>query len=126
MNDCSWMYRVSIERLCRMDDCNMVEGFINYTLSNLRNISGGDSRCPCKRCKNRKISQSRYCYNTYSTKRVHGEMLVLVYTRRTICSLQYYGRNAVWSTTNSSNVHEVIDDNSNRYRSMVMNKIKMN
>jgi hypothetical protein len=32
----------------------------------------------------------------------------------------------VWSTTNSSNVHEVIDDNSNRYRSMVMNKIKMN
>ena len=54
MDDCSWMYRVSIERLCRMDYCNMVEGFINYTLSNLRNISGGDIRCPCKRCKNKK------------------------------------------------------------------------
>jgi hypothetical protein len=32
----------------------------------------------------------------------------------------------VWSTTSSSNVHEVVDDNSNRYRSMVMNKIRMN
>ena len=32
----------------------------------------------------------------------------------------------VWSTTSSSNVHEVVDDNSNRYRSIVMNKIRMN
>ena len=36
-----------------MDYCNEVENFINYVLSNPRNISGGDIRCPCKRCKNK-------------------------------------------------------------------------
>jgi hypothetical protein len=37
-----------------MDYCNEIEGFINYTLSNPRNIGGGDIECPCKRCKNKK------------------------------------------------------------------------
>jgi hypothetical protein len=55
MDDCSWMYRVSPERLRWMDYCNEVEGFINYILSNLRNISGGDIECPYKRCKNKKF-----------------------------------------------------------------------
>jgi len=30
------------------------------------------------------------------------------------------------STSNSNNVHEVVDDNINRYRSMVMNAMRMN
>jgi hypothetical protein len=38
-----------------MDYCNGVEGFINHALSNLRNISGGDIRYSCKRCKNKKF-----------------------------------------------------------------------
>jgi hypothetical protein len=38
-----------------MNYCNGVQGFINYALSNLRNISGGDIRFPCKRCKNKKF-----------------------------------------------------------------------
>jgi hypothetical protein len=38
-----------------MDYCNEVEGFINYVLSNLRNISGGDIECLYKRCKNKKF-----------------------------------------------------------------------
>ena len=54
MDDCSWIYRVSLERLCKIDYCNLVEGFINYKLSNLRNISEGDIRCLCKTCKNKK------------------------------------------------------------------------
>ena len=46
MNDRSWIYRDSPIRLCGMDYCNRVQGFINYTLSNMRNISGGNIRCP--------------------------------------------------------------------------------
>jgi len=126
MDDCSWMYRVSIERLCRMDYCNMVDGFINYTLSNLRNISGGDIRYPCKRCKNKKLLNpdvvtihllQKGFMEKYLCWFTHGEPYVPYNTMVEM---------TVWSTTSSSNVHEVVDDNSNRYRSMVMNKIRMN
>jgi hypothetical protein len=55
MNYRSWMYRVSPEGLCMMDYCNGVESFINYTVSNPKNISGGGIRCPCKMCKNKKF-----------------------------------------------------------------------
>jgi hypothetical protein len=42
------------QRLHMMDYCNDVEGFfINYALSNMRNISEGDIKCPCKRCNNK-------------------------------------------------------------------------
>jgi hypothetical protein len=51
MDDCSWMYQDSPKGLWRMDYCNGVQGFINYALSNLRNISRGSIRCSCKRCK---------------------------------------------------------------------------
>jgi hypothetical protein len=54
MDDCSCMYRDSLEGLHIMDYCNEIEGFINYALSNLRNISGSDIGCPCKKCKNKK------------------------------------------------------------------------
>ena len=60
MNDCSWMYWVSHEGLHMMDRYNEVEGFINYILSNMRNIIGDDIKCSCKRCT--KKSQSR-CWN---------------------------------------------------------------
>ena len=46
------MYRDSPEGLRRIGYCNGVQGFINYTLSNSRNISGDDIRSPCKSCKN--------------------------------------------------------------------------
>jgi len=69
------MYRDSPEELHWMDYCNEIQGFINYALSNPRNISGGGIRCPCKRCKNKNVSWSR-CYNdTSSIERVHGEYL---------------------------------------------------
>jgi hypothetical protein len=38
-----------------MDYCNVVQGFINYALSNLKNISGEGIRCLCKKCKNKKF-----------------------------------------------------------------------
>jgi hypothetical protein len=42
MDDCSWMYRDSPQGLRKMDYHNEVQGFINYALFNLRNISGDD------------------------------------------------------------------------------------
>jgi hypothetical protein len=55
MNDRSWMYRASPKGLHKMNYCNRIESFINYALSNLKNISGDDIRCPCKRYKNKKF-----------------------------------------------------------------------
>jgi hypothetical protein len=54
MDDRSWMYRDSPQGMRMTDYCNMVQGFINYTTSIPRNISGGGIRCSCKRCKNKK------------------------------------------------------------------------
>ena len=86
MDDHSRMYRDLTQGLQRMDYYNGIQSFINYALSNLRNISRGSIRCSCKSCKNKKISRSRCCNNAYTTKRVHGAITVLVCTRRTICS----------------------------------------
>jgi len=55
MDDYSCMYRDSPQGLQKTDYCNGVQGFINYALSNPRNISGGGIRCPCKKCKNKKF-----------------------------------------------------------------------
>ena len=55
MDDHSWMSRNSPKGLCRMDCYNRVQDFINYTLSNPRNISGGRIRYPFKRCKTKKL-----------------------------------------------------------------------
>ena len=46
------MYRVSPKELQLMS--NGIEDFINYVLSNLKNILGDGIRCLCKRCKNKK------------------------------------------------------------------------
>ena len=49
------MYQDSLKELRMMDYCNEVENFINYVLSNPRNISGCGIKCPCKRCKHKKF-----------------------------------------------------------------------
>ena len=116
MDDRSWMYRVSPEGLYMMDYYNGIEGFISCTLSCMRNISGGGIRCPCKRCKNKKVSRSRCCNNAFFTKRFHGEILVLVF-------LWDHG---IGSTSSFSNVHGVVNDNSNPYRNIVIDAMRIN
>jgi len=54
MDGRSWMYRDSPQGLRRMDYCNGVQGFINFTTSIPRNFIGGDIRCPCRKCQNKK------------------------------------------------------------------------
>ena len=54
MDHCSWRYRDSPKGLHMMNYYHGVEGFINYTLSNLRNINESNIRCLGKRCKSKK------------------------------------------------------------------------
>jgi hypothetical protein len=72
------MYRDSPQGLQRMNYCNEVHDLINYTLYNMRNISGEGITCPCKKCKNKKVSRSRCCNDASSTKKVHEELPMLV------------------------------------------------
>jgi hypothetical protein len=96
MDDHSLMYRDPPENLRRMDYCNEIEGFINYTLSNPRNINGDGIRCPCKRCKNKKFLNTDVVTMHLLQKKVFGEILMLVCTRRTICSSRDQGRKDGW------------------------------
>jgi hypothetical protein len=120
------VYRDSPERLRQMDYCNGIEGFINYALSNPRNISGGNIRCLCKRCKNKKFSQSRCCNEVSSIKRVYEENLCWFAHVELYVPYDTIIERMVRSTYSSSNVHGVIYDNSNSYRNMVMNATKIN
>jgi hypothetical protein len=74
------MYQDSPKRLRMMDYCNWIEGFINYVLSNPRNISGDGIRYPYKGCKNKKKNLDPYIITMHllQKKKVHGKILVLV------------------------------------------------
>jgi hypothetical protein len=54
-----------------------------------------------------KISQSRYCHDASSTKRVYRKIFVLVCIWRTICSYETMVEKMVMSTVSFSNVYEV-------------------
>jgi len=86
MDDRSWMYRDSPEGLRKMDYCNEVQNFINYALSNLRNIGRCGIRCPCKRCENKKFLNPDVVTTHLLQKKVHREIPMLVCSQKTICS----------------------------------------
>ena len=96
MDNRSWMYQDSLEGLCMVDYCNGVKSFINNALSNPRNTNGGNIRYPCKRCKNKKFLDPDVIMMHLLQKRVHLEILVLVCTQKTICSLRDHGRKDGW------------------------------
>ena len=48
------MYRDSPQGLRRIDYCNGVQGFINFTTSIPRNFTEGGIRCPYRKCENKK------------------------------------------------------------------------
>jgi len=96
---------------------NGVEGFVNYTISNPKNISRYSIRFPCKMCKIKKVYISICCYDAsfFFKKRfiekylcwfAHIELYVLYETMV---------ERMIGSLSNSSNMHEVVDDNSNHY-----------
>jgi len=126
MHDRSWIYRDSPQELRTIDYCNEVQSFINYALSNSRNISGGGIRCPCKRSKNKKSLNTdivtmhllhKGFINEYMCWYAHGEQFV---PHETMIERM------VGLTFSVSNVHGVVNDNINPYRTMVINAMRMN
>jgi len=127
MDDHSWMYRDSPEGLRKIDYCNEVQSFINYALSNPKNIGGYGIRCPCKRCENKKISQSRCCNDTsFTKKRFIKRYLCWFAHRKPYVPCETMIERIIGSTSSSSNVYEVVDNNNNPYKNMVMNAMRMN
>jgi len=120
------MYRDSPQGLRRMDDCKGVQGFINFTTSIPRNFTGGGIRCPCRKCQNKKylhpdvvtmyLLHKEFIKN-YQCWYAHGEIFV---SKRRMREM------VVGSTSSASKVHEAANDNTNPYRNMVMDIIRMN
>ena len=100
---------------------------ITYALSNPRNISERGIRCSCKRCKNKNflnpdvvtmhLLQKKKFLEKHRYWFVHEEPYVP------------YGtviERMVGSTSSSSNVHGVVDQNNNSYKNMVIYEMRMN
>jgi hypothetical protein len=126
MDDRSWMYRDSPQGLWRMDYCNGVQGFINFTTSIPRNFTGDGIRCPCRKCQNKKYMYPdvvtmhllhKGFIENYQCWYAHGEVFV---------SKKRMEERVVGSTSSASNVHKAANDNTNPYRNMVMDAMRMN
>jgi len=126
MDDRSWMYRDSPQGLWRMNYCNGVQGFINFTISIPRNFTNCRMRCPCRKCKNKKFLHpdvvtmhllTKWFMEDYLCWYTHGELFV---------PNESMVERMVGSTSSASNVHEDVNDNSNPYRNMVMDAMRMN
>ena len=123
MDDSSWKYQDSTQGLWRIDYYNGVQGFTNFATSIPKNFSGGDIRCPYRKCKNKKylpliiitihLLHKGFMKN-YLCWYVHGEIFV---------RNESMVKRMVGSTSSASNVHEIGNDNSNPYRNMVMDAI---
>jgi len=126
MDNRSWMYRDSPEGLRRMNYCNRVQCFINCTLSNLRNISEDSIRCLCKRCKNKKFIDLNVVTMHILQKEFIKRYMCWFTDRESYVPHETMIEKMVGSTSSSSNVHEIVDDNNNSYKNMVMDAMKVN
>jgi hypothetical protein len=80
-----------------MNYCNGVQDFINYAISNMRNISGDDIRYLYKRCKNNKfLNPDVVMMHLLQKKKVHEAIHLLICTWRTIYSSRDYDRKDGW------------------------------
>ena len=109
-----------------MDYCNGVRGFINFATSISRNFTGDGIKCPCRKCKNKKYLHPDVVMMHLLTKGfiedylcwyAHGELFV---------PNESMIERVVGSTSSVNNVHGVVNDNSNPYKNMVMDVMRMN
>jgi hypothetical protein len=122
MDGCLWMYRDSPQGLQMMDYCNRVQGLINFATSILRNFSRCGIRCQCRKCKNKKYLHPDVVTMHLLHKRFMEDYLYW-YTHG---DLFVHNESMVGSTSSTSNVHEVVNDNNNPYMNMVMDAMRMN
>jgi len=126
MDDRSWMYRDSPQGLWRIDYCNRVQGFINFTTSILRNFTGGGIRCPCKKCQNKKYLHPDVVIMHLLHKGFIENYQCWYVDEEVFVSKRRMGETVVGSTFGASNVHEAANDNTNPYKNMVMDAMRMN
>jgi len=110
-----------------MNYCNEVQDFINYTISNLRNISGGGIRSPCKRCKNKKKFLNPDVITIHLLQKEFMKQYLCWYARKEpYVPHKTMVERMVESTSSVGNVYGVVDDNNNLYRTMIMDPIGIN
>ena len=110
----------------RINYCNGVQGFSNYATSNPRNINGDNIKCPCKRCKNKKFLDLDVVTMHLLHKKFMEEYLCWYAHREPFGPHETMVERMVRSTSSASNVHGVVNDNSNPYRTMVMDAMRIN
>ena len=106
MDDRSWMYRDSPQRLRRMDYCYGVQGFINFTTSIPRNFTGGGIRCPCRKCQNKKYLHPDVVMMHLLHKEFMENYQCWYAHREVFVSKKIMGERVVGSTFSASNMHE--------------------
>jgi len=126
MDDRLWMYQDSPQGLRRMDYCNGVQGFINFTTSIPMNFTDGGIRCPCRKCKNKKFMHQDVITMHLLTKGFMKDYLYWYAHRELFVPNGSMVERVVGTTCSVSNMHEVGNDNSNPYRNMVMDVMRMN
>ena len=119
------MYLDSPQGLRRIGYYNRVQGFINFTTSITRNFTGDGIRCSYKKCENKKyrypnvvmihLLHKRFMEN-YLCWYAHGELFVRNKRIR---------ERVVGSTSRASNMQGVANNNSNPYRNMIMDAMRM-
>jgi hypothetical protein len=91
-----------------------------------KNISEDSITCPCERCKNKKFLDLNVVTTHLLQKKIIEKYLCLFTPSEPYIPYETIIKRMVESTSSSSNVHWVIDDNSNPYRSMVIDVMRMN
>jgi len=126
MDDRSWMCRDSPQGLRRMNYCNGVQGFINFATSIPKNFTGCGIRCPCRKCQNQKYLHPDVVMMHFLHKGFMENYRCWYAHREVFVRNKSMGERVVGSTFSAGNVHGVANDNSNLYRNMVMDAMKMN
>jgi len=97
---------------------------IHYLIQ--KNISEGSIGCPYKRCKYKKFLNPDVFTIHLLQKEFMKKHLCWFAHKEPYIPYKIMVEMMVEPPSSSSNVHGVVDDNSNHYKSMVMNSMRMN
>jgi len=120
------MYRDSPHEMRRMDYCKRVQGFINFATSIPRNFTGDGIRCPCRKCQNKKYLHPDVVMMHLQHKRFMEHYQCWYAHEEVFGSKRRMEETGVESISSASKVHEAANDNTNSYRNMVMDAMRMN
>ena len=103
-----------------------IEGFIYFVLSYKKNISGGQIKCSCVKCKSKKFHQIEVMVMHLPKKKFVEKYLKRFAHEKPCVSYKTILKKMIDSTSSSSNIYGVIYDNNNYYRNMIIIAMTMN